>query len=90
MIDMTGNRPLKTSKTVVHWLLAIVIFLLIVTGFGITEFHIIEFLTFGLLTKNLAHQIHTSLALWLSFLVFLGLHVGIARLLRQKRGRVSL
>ncbi|MFH1562132.1 MAG: hypothetical protein ABIF11_01745, partial [Nitrospirota bacterium] len=70
-------------------LLAIMIILLVITGFGITEFRIIEVLTFGLLTKNLAHQIHASPALWLSFLVVMGLHICIARLLRHKMGKVS-
>ena len=72
---MNGKRLLGKIKTVVRWLLLGAVFLLMVTGFGITEFRIVEVLTFGLLTKNLAHQVHTSLALWLSFLVFLGSHV---------------
>jgi len=81
---MTHKRLLKTIKTVMHWLLAIVIVLLLVTGFGITEYNIVEDLTFGLLTKNLAHQIHTSPALWISLLVLLCLHVGFSLRLMSK------
>ena len=60
-------------KKTIHWLLAVLVILYLVTGFGITEFRMVETLTFGLLTKNLAFKIHnilfnTSLTLYDLFL----------------------
>ena len=63
----------NTSKQVVHWTLLAVIILYVVTGFGITAFRVVEFLTFGLLGKALAFQIHDSLII--PFVVLMGLHI---------------
>ncbi|MFC1870901.1 hypothetical protein ACFLYF_00645 [Chloroflexota bacterium] len=86
---MTGKRWLKTAKTAAHWLLSISVVLLLVTGLGITNYSIVEGLTLGLLAKNLSHQIHTSPALWISFLVILGLHVSLTLILRPRKGKGS-
>lgn len=43
------------------------------SGFGITKFGIVESLTFGLLTKKLAFEMHEYL--WIPFVVLLVLHV---------------
>jgi cytochrome b561 len=48
------------AKQVVHWLLLAVIVLYILTGFGITSYRAVEFMTFGLLTKPLAFKIHNN------------------------------
>ncbi|MBM4446053.1 MAG: hypothetical protein FJ023_01710 [Chloroflexi bacterium] len=61
------------AKRVVHWLLLVVIMLYIITGLGITEYRVVEFLTFGLLAKPLAFKIHDSLII--PFIVLLGLHI---------------
>jgi hypothetical protein len=45
----------------------------LVTGFGITEFRIVEAITLGLLTKPLAFRMHDSLLL--PFAVLPGLHI---------------
>jgi hypothetical protein len=45
----------------------------LLTGLGITQFRIIEDLTFGLLSKNLSFDLHE--ALLPPFLVLLSLHV---------------
>ena len=67
---MTGQGLVK--KTII-WLLAIVIVLYGVSGFGITEFRTIETLTLGLLTKNLAFKIHNNLEI--PFIILLLLHL---------------
>jgi cytochrome b561 len=72
LIDMSWQR---WAKRVVHWLLIAWVVVLLITGLGITEYNIVERISFGLLNKNLAHRIHTSPALWISFLVLLGLHI---------------
>jgi hypothetical protein len=75
------NRVLF-SKTV-HWLLAVLAVLYLVTGFGITEFRVFETVTFGLLTKNLAFKIHVNL--WIPFVVLLGLHVSLSLMGKRKK-----
>jgi thiosulfate reductase cytochrome b subunit len=61
------------ARQVVHWLLLAVIVLYLLTGFGITEYRVVEHLTFGLLTKNLAFNIHNNLLI--PFIVLLILHI---------------
>jgi cytochrome b subunit of formate dehydrogenase len=61
------------AKQVVHWLLLAVIVLYILTGFGITSYRAVEFMTFGLLTKPLAFKIHNNLII--PFVVLIGLHI---------------
>ena len=70
---MRSTKGQDLLKKTVIWLLAIVIVLYGVSGFGITEFRTVETLTFGLLTKNLAFKIHNSLEL--PFIILLFLHL---------------
>ena len=78
---MTGQGLVK--KTII-WLLAIVIVLYGVSGFGITEFRTVETLTFGLLTKNLAFKIHNNLEI--PFLILLLLHLCLPFVSKLKKG----
>jgi hypothetical protein len=50
----------------------VVTIVFLVSGFGITEFRIVETLTFGLLNKSLAFKIHE--VVWIPFVVLLVLH----------------
>ncbi len=50
-------------RKIVHWLMAVFIVIFIVTGFGITEYRLVESMTFGLLTKPLSFKIHSDLAI---------------------------
>ena len=75
------NRVL--FRRIIHWLLAALAVIYIVTGFGITEFRTVEALTFGLLTKNLAFRIHNIL--WIPFIILLGLHIFLSLVKRRKR-----
>jgi hypothetical protein len=61
-----------------------VVVLLLITGLGITDFRIVETISFGLLTKNLAHRIHTAPGLWISFAVLLALHISLSFIKRKK------
>ena len=81
MINMSG---LRLSKSIIHWLLAAVIVVLLITGLGITEYGIVESLSFGLLGKALAQKIHTAPALWISLLVLLLLHIFLPFIGRKK------
>jgi cytochrome b subunit of formate dehydrogenase len=80
MRNMTGRSLVK--KTII-WLLAIVIVLYGVSGFGITEFRTVETLTLGLLTKNLAFKIHNNLEI--PFIILLLLHVCLPFVFKWKR-----
>lgn len=61
------------ARQIVHWLLLAVIALYLLTGFGITQFRIVEQATFGLLAKPLAFMIHDNLLI--PFIVLLILHI---------------
>jgi hypothetical protein len=63
---------LRIIHLLIHLLLLIVIILFILTGFGITNYQIIEPLTFGALSKLTAYQLHTNLII--PFLILLGGH----------------
>ena len=60
-------------KKIIHWSLLVVIILYVVTGLGITQYRIVEGLTFGLLSKNISFRIHEDLLI--PFFVLLILHV---------------
>jgi hypothetical protein len=72
-------------KSTIHWLLTAVAILYLITGFGITEYRIVERLTFGLLAKSLAHQIHIGLVI--PFIILLILHIFLPPLLKYFRSR---
>ena len=73
----------KSIRKIIHWLLLVVVLLYIVSGFGITEFRVVEALTLGLLSKSLAFKIHD--VLWLPFIVLLISHVLLSLILRPRR-----
>lgn len=66
-------------RLTVTWLLAITTLVLLISGFGITEFRVIEAATFDLFTKPLAFKLHE--VIWIPFLVLLITHIylGITR-----------
>ncbi len=61
------------ARQVVHWLLLAVLALYVITGLGITEFRIVEQVTFGLLSKPLSFMIHDNLLI--PFIILLALHI---------------
>lgn len=63
----------RLTKKIVHWLFVAVIVLYGITGYGITQYRIVEQVTLGLLTKPLAFKIHDNLLI--PFLVLLALHI---------------
>jgi hypothetical protein len=60
-------------KKMTDWSLFVVTVVYLLTGLGITQYRIIELLTFGLLYKNLSFKIHENLLI--PFLTLLSLHV---------------
>jgi hypothetical protein len=66
-------KALHTIKTLTHILLTIVIIMFIITGFGISQYQIIESLTGDALSKLTSYQIHSNLIIPL--LVLLVAHI---------------
>jgi cytochrome b subunit of formate dehydrogenase len=77
------NRQL--IKKIIHWLLTVVVIIYLITGFGITEYRIVEPLTFGLLTKNLAQRIHINLEI--PFIILVILHIWLLPLLKYFKSK---
>jgi cytochrome b561 len=75
---MTKQQLIKRT---IHWLLTALVIIYLITGFGITEFRIVEPLTFGLLTKSLAQKIHISIEI--PFIVLLVLHIWLLPMLKR-------
>ena len=68
-------------RRTIYWLLTVVVIIYLITGFGITEYRIVGPLTFGLLTKNLAHIIHMNLEI--PFIILVVLHLWLLPLLKR-------
>ena len=63
----------KIVKLSVTALLLIFIVIYIITGYGITDYRLVESLTFSILTKPVSHKIHTSIII--PFVILLFLHI---------------
>ncbi len=72
-------------KKLVHYLLLATAILYLITGFGITNWQIVEPLTLGLLGKALSQYIHLFLA-WV-FIPLLAVHVYFTVRIRIKKPR---
>jgi len=64
-------------RRIIHWLLTLLIIVYLVTGFGITEYRIVESVTFGLLTKIVAFKLHMSLEVPLAILLILHMYFSL-------------
>ena len=80
-------RSLGWVKMLAHWLLLGVTIIYLLTGLGITQYHIIESATFGLLTKSLSFTIHNNLLA--PFIVILAIHVILTVADGRKRRNVN-
>jgi len=79
----------RLVRRIVRWLLAVTIIVALITGFGITEYAIVESLTFGLLAKNLAFKIHATPGLWITLVALLIWHAFSGYIFRVKNKRFS-
>jgi len=73
-------------KKMLDWLLFATTMLYILSGLGITQYRIIETITFGLLSKNLSFRIHENLLT--PFLILLSIHI-LFRVIAHARGLKS-
>lgn len=63
----------RLARKIVHWLFVAVIVLYGITGYGITQYRVVEPATLGLLTKPWAFKLHDSLVI--PFVVLLAVHI---------------
>ena len=68
---------------IINWLLAVVAVLLIISGFGITQFRVITPLTLGFLDKSQSFWLHSSLKY--PFILLFILHVSLNIKSREKK-----
>lgn len=83
MLIELAKDSLKSQKRVnkiLRWTLAVVTVLVLISGLGITHYTTVEYLTYGLFTKNLAFMVH--LYLLIPFVVLFVLHIFIKPILR--------
>ncbi|MFC1907552.1 hypothetical protein ACFLW8_05650 [Chloroflexota bacterium] len=78
---------MKSIKRIVRWSLITALLLYAISGFGITEYRIVEPLTLGLLTKPLAFKLHDYI--FIPFAILLALHIFLALAFRVK-SRIKL
>ena len=84
---MSKTAVLNLIRKIVQWLLLAVTVLFLITGFGITEFRVVETITFGWLTKSWALRLHDNL--WIPFVVLLVLHVLLPLVFKRKGKEVK-
>jgi len=60
-------------RKIIQYLLLVVTLLLILSGYGITQYRVVETLTFGLLNKAVTFKLHSGLII--PFFLLLVLHV---------------
>jgi len=84
---MSKTAVLNLIRKIVQWLLLAVTVLFLITGFGITEFRVVENMTFGWLTKSWALKLHDNL--WIPFVVLLVLHVLLPLVFKRKGKEVK-
>jgi hypothetical protein len=66
------------------WISAILILLMLVSGYGVTEYRVFNTLTFGYWSKVSSQQWHEW---WgIPLLVSVGFHIGIAKLPKKRDG----
>jgi len=70
---MSKAAILNLTRKIVQWLLLAGTVLFLVTGFGISQFRVVETITFGWLPKSWAFRLHDNL--WIPFVILLVLHI---------------
>ncbi len=78
-------KILHIIKTLTHVLLTVVIIIVIITGFGISNYQIIESLTGGTLSKLTSFQIHSNLIIPLIVLLVVHIAFTVGKKLKKER-----
>lgn len=72
-ISLNEEKYKSRIRITAAYLALLVVILYIITGFGITQYQIVEKLTLGLLSKPLSFKIHSYLIY--PFILFLAIHL---------------
>ena len=75
-------QVLRATRKAFTWLLLLMAVLYIISGFGITEYRVVETVTYGLLTKNMSFIIHEYLLV--PSIAFFVLHITLSYLLKER------
>jgi thiosulfate reductase cytochrome b subunit len=81
---VAGSRTTRRLGHWFGWLALAFLALALLTGYGITQFRVVDPLTFGMVGKAVAQRWHETVALLI--VVFLALHVSIALWWRLRGG----
>jgi thiosulfate reductase cytochrome b subunit len=79
-----GRRLVRRLGHWFGWLALALLVLAVLTGYGITQFRIVDPLTFGILGKAVSQRWHETVAVLV--VAFLAAHVGIALWWRRRGG----
>lgn len=69
-------------ELVVHWLFIATTIVFLISGYGISEYRLMEVITLGLLSKPLAFRIHSSFGL--PFITLLVAHIYLVQMRKRK------
>ena len=78
-------KILRIMKALTHVLLTVVIIIFIITGFGISNYQIIESLTGGTLSKLTSFQIHSNLIMPLIVLLVVHIAFTVGKKLKKEK-----
>ncbi|MCX6643243.1 MAG: hypothetical protein NTV15_07630 [Candidatus Bathyarchaeota archaeon] len=67
---------------VVHLLFTATTIVFLISGYGISEYRLVEVITLGLLSKSLAFRIHSSLGI--PFITLLVTHIYLVQMRKRK------
>jgi len=85
---MSKSAVVSLIRKIIQWLLLATAVLFLLTGFGITEFRVVETITFGWLSKSWAFKLHENL--WIPFVILLVLHICLPFVFKRKVKEVKL
>jgi cytochrome b subunit of formate dehydrogenase len=74
---------LNLIRKIIQWLLLAVTVLFLITGFGISQFRVVETITLGWLSKSWAFRLHDNL--WIPFVILIALHVLLPLVFKKRR-----
>jgi hypothetical protein len=83
VIWLRNKNHIRAIGRICGWVSMALVLVTLLTGYGITQFRIVDPLTLGVLTKAVAQRWHAYTDLPLA--VFLAFHVGIALWWRMSR-----
>ena len=83
LIWLRNKNHIRAIGRLCGWVTMALVLLTLLTGYGITQFRIVDPLTLGMLTKAVAQRWHAYTDLPL--VVFLVFHIGIALWWRMSR-----